>query len=246
MQVATLPPLTPRAALRWSVVRRLVRREAPGTILEIGCGQGAAGTRLARMADYTGVEPDAASHAVATARVGDTGTVIHGYHSDTPRDDYDLVCAFEVLEHIEDDVSALTDWVGLARPGGAVLLSVPADPDLFNESDVFAGHYRRYTAQTLRETFAAAGVEHVETLVHYGWPLGFALTKVRGRVAARRSDETDDAVPEELSMGSGRYLQPKDVATGAVIRAAVAPFALAQRMRPGTGEGILALARRPA
>src|SRR4051794_28717863 len=102
-RVASAPPLTVSATLRWDVVGRILDRLAPRTILELGCGQGAAGVRLAARGEYTGVEPDAASWSVAAERVEPLGgTVINGDHTAVPAGQtFDLVSAFEVLEHIE-------------------------------------------------------------------------------------------------------------------------------------------------
>ena len=68
----SLPPLTPYASLRWDVVRRLLPRER-SRVLEVGCGQGAVGVRLAAGHDYTGVELDGESVEVARRRLADAG-----------------------------------------------------------------------------------------------------------------------------------------------------------------------------
>src|SRR5690606_22566194 len=77
----TAPPLTLFGSLRWDVVRR-VFPPGPARVLEIGCGQGAVGARLAAAGhDYTGVELDGASADVAAARLTDAGLpgqVVHG------------------------------------------------------------------------------------------------------------------------------------------------------------------------
>src|SRR5688500_3683867 len=151
MSRTAAPPLTARARLRWAVVGPLLGRLAPTSILELGWGQGGFGARLAGLAGYTGVEPDESSWAVASERVTPLGgTVLHGDHRKVPEDaTFDLVCAFEVLEHIADDRTTLAEWVPFARPGGHVLLSVPAGPERFGPSDELVGHYRRYTPAQL-------------------------------------------------------------------------------------------------
>ena len=121
------PPLTLYGRMRWDVVERLLPA-APGRVLEVGCGQGAVAVRLAaRAASYTGVELDRVSAATAEDRLvaADVpGTVVHGPLGSLPEAErFDLVCAFEVIEHIEDDAVALKEWVGRLAPGGMLLIS---------------------------------------------------------------------------------------------------------------------------
>src|SRR6266702_4348068 len=91
------PPLPPNAAMRFDVVSRLLRSIQPTSILEIGCGQGSAGVRLARRAGtYLAVEPDTDSFGVAKPRIEAAGgTVLNCSHTGVPRgEQFDLVCAF--------------------------------------------------------------------------------------------------------------------------------------------------------
>jgi SAM-dependent methyltransferase len=238
------PPLTARATLRWAVVEPLLAGLKPRTVLEIGCGQGAVGARIARHATYTGVEPDPASAALAAARIGRRGgTVLTGDAGVIPwGQTWDVVCAFEVLEHIEDDAAALRTWTKHVRKGGHVVLSVPEDPDRFGPSDVQVGHFRRYTEDSLGEVLTGAGL-HVTTLQHYGWPLGYLLEAASHR-AARRALAGSGDEPAERAVGSGGWLQPGAIA-GQVLRIGATPFAAVQGRRTDKGTGLVAVARRP-
>lgn len=240
------PPLAPRAALRWSVVNRIVQEIRPKTVLELGCGMGGFGVRLAKLADYTAAEPDDSSYEVASQRITPVGgKVIHGDHNKIEEGkQFDMVCAFEVLEHIADDAAALEGWLPLVKPGGKLLLSVPADPERFGPSDVVAGHYRRYTRDSLRERLTEAGCVDVK-LTNYAWPIGYLLDAVRNRLTKGQVESAGDT-PEERSAGSGRILQPRARAMGALIQAGVAPFALIQRARTDKGPALVAVATRPS
>jgi SAM-dependent methyltransferase len=247
---APLPPLAPRAWLRWDRVDRLVAELRPATVLEIGCGQGAMGARLACRADYLAVEPDPASYAVAVARVAACGgTVLPADHTGVPPGrGYDLVCAFEVLEHLADDAAALADWVTLVRPGGHLMLSVPAFARRFGPMDTRVGHYRRYDPDQLAARLVGAGLVEPRVQV-YGWPLGYALEAVRNRMDARHL-ATDAAAagttPEERTAASGRHQQPGGGPVGRAIELATLPFRLLQRLAPDRGTGLVAVATRPA
>jgi SAM-dependent methyltransferase len=71
----------------------------------------------------------------------------------------DLVVAFDVLEHLEDDVSAAKGVFNALRPGGVFAVAVPADPKLWSAHDVAVGHVRRYTRETLTALLLGAGFE---------------------------------------------------------------------------------------
>jgi SAM-dependent methyltransferase len=231
--------------LRWDLVQRRLAEIRPRTVLEIGCGQGAAGARLASMSEYVGVEPDPASCQVAKRRIAPLGgRVVRGDHTAVPAGTrYDLACALEVLEHIEDDKGALADWVEHVRPGGHLLLSVPAWPHRFGAMDRLVGHFRRYSPEEMHELLSGAGLTEVSVRL-YGWPLGYALEAVRNRVAAGRAEQVRQTPVEERTAGSGRLLQPRAL-VGAAVRAGTAPFRYLQRARPRHGTGIVAVARRP-
>ena len=225
------PPLTLQGWLRYDVVQRLLATLPDvRSVLEVGAGGGALGARLARRYDYIGVEPDRQSFARASARI--PGRVLREL---PPRGAYDLLCAFEVLEHLDDDGAALRDLVQRVTPGGHVLLSVPAWPRLFGESDRRVGHRRRYTPEALRSLAVSAGLEVVELRL-YAFPSGHVLHAVRDVVARVR--------PPAGSGGSGRWLQPPE-RLGGVTWAAALPLRGLQRLFPRRGSSLVLLARRP-
>jgi SAM-dependent methyltransferase len=242
-----MPPLAIRAWLRYDVVRGIIDRLHPTTALEIGCGQGAFGARLAERTRYVGVEPDNTSYDVANSRIAARGgLVLHGIHSAVPTGStFDLVCAFEVLEHIDDDAGALAEWVEFIRPDGHLMVSVPAFQDRFGPMDVHAGHFRRYSPDELRSRLTDAGLTDVDITV-YGWPLGYALEAVRNRIDAKKLQAVGDASMEELTKASGRTFQPKNSWQGALVAASTTPFRWLQRVRRSSGTGLVAVARRPA
>ena len=71
---------------------------------------------------------------------------------------FDVVLALDVLEHLDDDSAGFGEAVRLVKPGGLLLLTVPALPSLWGGQDVVSEHRRRYTMRTLTELFREAGL----------------------------------------------------------------------------------------
>lgn len=234
------PALPLNAWLRYDVIRAHVRSLRPSTILEFGVGGGAVGARLAAAAErYVGYEPDVESRALATARLRGRGVIVDDL--DDVGGPFSLVCAFEVLEHLDDDIGVLRDWAEHVEPGGHLMLSVPAFSDRMGAWDHRVGHLRRYDPEVLRERLAAAGLDVVEVRA-VGFPLGHALEAARNLIA-RRDRPDPDASMAERTAGSGRTYQPSRA--GWVTQAATWPFRLVQRRFPERGTGLVALARKP-
>jgi SAM-dependent methyltransferase len=242
---ASLPPLTFSASLRYDLIRRKLR-ELPGieSVLEIGAGEGAVGARLAQRHRYLGVEPDQAACAVAGARIEPLGgrVVCGDISALDPGSLFDLVCAFEVLEHIERHAEALAAWAEHARAGGWVMLSVPPFQRRFGPSDRAVGHFRRYEPEQMRELLLACGLMEPQIFL-YGFPIGYALDAAKNALVKVVGADGSRA---ELTLASGRRFQPKG-RIGGVISVLAVPFCLMQRPFHATtlGSGLLALARKP-
>jgi SAM-dependent methyltransferase len=237
-------PLTPNAWLRYDLIGRMLP-EGIGDVLEIGCGQGALGARLALRYRYLGVEPDPESYGVAArrmARVGGSGEVRNVTVETLGAQTFDLVCAFEVLEHIDDDAAAVTGWAARLRPGGWLMLSVPAHQRRFGPADQMAGHFRRYDPEVMTALLSRCGFADIDVR-QYGAPLGYLLEAARNAVGRRRVARLATLSVAERTAGSGRLLQPSGGAYGTAARWGTAPFRLTQRAFPNAGTGLVVCAR---
>ena len=241
--VRTAPPLTLAGWLRHDRIRQLLPLCGHiSSVLEIGAGEGAFAVRLASAYEYTGVEPDVRSYEKARRRLdalgrgemilGDVAQLAPGRH-------FSLVCAFEVLEHIEEDGEAVREWSRRLDPGGALMLTTPAGTGRFGPADAYVGHYRRYEPSGLRSLLDDAGLTTIR-VERYGFPLGYVLEDLRHLVAARSGSEGS----RERTGSGGRWLQPPEALAWAT-RLATGPFRALDRMLPaGTpGPSLIGLAR---
>lgn len=137
-------------------------------VLDFGAGAGtlalplvAAGHRIVC------VEPDAALR----ARLAAAGLTTYGSLDAISPGSLDLIYAVNVLEHIDDDLGIVAALRDRLRPGGTLLVYVPAFPCLFSSMDRKVGHVRRYRRRTLASVLARGGL-HVE-LIAYRDSLGF-------------------------------------------------------------------------
>jgi ubiquinone/menaquinone biosynthesis C-methylase UbiE len=102
----------------------------------------------------------------------------------------DAVILLNVLEHIEDDFAAMQQAFRITKPGGVVVIEVPAGPHLFDIYDKQLMHFRRYTLKSLCEKLQRAGL-HIEERSHLGvfvYP-PFAIVKKRNQRYMNCSDE---------------------------------------------------------
>jgi SAM-dependent methyltransferase len=164
-------------------------------ILEIGCGTGHNLPMLAQFGSVEAIEIDPAARHIASERLG--RAVGDAPLPDLPgvaRGSYDMVAVLDVVEHIEDDVAALKGMASLLKPGGKILIAVPAHQWLWSAHDVVNHHHRRYSKRSLAGAIAAAGLKP-RKLTYFNsllFPLA-AAARIAGRLTGR--DDSDDSPP---------------------------------------------------
>jgi SAM-dependent methyltransferase len=148
---------------RGKMILAMVDRFPPaGPIFDIGGGGGQVAAKLVAHGWPTWVlEPsnEAASLAQKRGLLTINGTFHRGIFvpSSVP-----AIGLFDVIEHIEDDASFLSDCHEALIPGGHVYVTVPSSTLLWSSDDEFAGHYRRYDQRSLTRILSKAGFEVVE------------------------------------------------------------------------------------
>ena len=164
-------------------------------ILEIGCGTGHNLPMLARFGTVDAIEIDAAARAIASERLGKpVAAAPLPALPGVERGAYDLIAVLDVVEHIEDDVAALSAMADCLAPGGKILITVPAHPWMWSAHDTVNHHHRRYSKRALDAAIRRAGLTHngLRWFNSLLFPAAVAA-RVAGKLTGK--DDSDDSPP---------------------------------------------------
>ncbi len=174
---------------RWGGLPRDAR------ILEIGCGTGHNLPMLARFGEVDAIEIDETAGAMAAERLGKpVGTAPLPELEDVPRGAYDLIAVLDVVEHVADDVAALRAMAQCLKPGGKILITVPAHQWMWSAHDTVNHHQRRYSKKTLKAALRAAGLRW-RKLGYFNSLLFPAAVAARLAGKLTGKDDSDDSPP---------------------------------------------------
>jgi SAM-dependent methyltransferase len=144
--------------------RRIIRAELDrlavpidAKVLDAGCGSGRTLTELEPYGEVFGIELD--PEAADVARRRGAGEVRIGRLEELPWDSetFDLITCLDVIEHTADDRITLRELRRVCKPGGWLLVTVPAYPALWSQHDEANHHFRRYGRRTLRAAALDSG-----------------------------------------------------------------------------------------
>ena len=220
-----------RRRICFNLLQRHLGERRDLEVLDVGCGTGYNLPLLSRFGRARGVDmsPEALDFC---RRRGVTDVTLHTA-GELPFSDasFDLLTAFDVIEHIEDDRAALREFRRVLRPGGWMLIYTPALPWLYNEHDRIVHHKRRYRRAELGEKISEAGYR----LEHLAYVNGLVLPLVllaRG-LAGLRSGQSH----QEMEI-------PGPVVNGLVTALCYLEEPLVRRDLVPIGMTLVALARR--
>jgi SAM-dependent methyltransferase len=191
----------------WFVARKKILADQIATLrlapdarlLEAGCGPGGNLKMLGRFGKLTAFELDQGARQIASERSGidvAPGALPDqvGYEPGS----FDLIAAFDVIEHIEQDSEATKVLATLLRPGGHLIITVPAYQWLWSKHDARHHHWRRYTRPEIHRLVEEAGLT-VEKCSHFNtllFPLVILVRFVKNLLG--RADSPDDRMPGRL------------------------------------------------
>lgn len=170
-------------------------------ILEVGCGTGGNLLMLKTFGSVSAMEMNPDAIDIAKSKVGASVDIREGFCPERipfAGEQFDLICMFDVLEHVEQDEDTLKTLAGYLAPGGRLLLTVPAYGWLWGVHDEFLHHKRRYSGDDLKSAVRRAGfkLERVSFFNTLLFPLA-AMVRIKERVS-RSSSASGKAIPSPL------------------------------------------------
>jgi SAM-dependent methyltransferase len=243
---------------RRSIVRRLLAEIAPpGTgrrIVDVGCGTGANIASLTDAYLCHGIDPSAEGIELARKRFPEvrfTCGLAPAAFGPEERD-ADVMLAMDVMEHVPDDFELASSLLATLKPGGHLLITVPADESLWSPHDENFGHYRRYTRERLERVWRDLPVAPVLISFYMARLLPAVrtirgLNRLRGRAAGAAG--TDFTMPpawvnhglERTFAGESSRLVSAMNEPGRAYRSGVSLIAILRR-----GPGMIEPRSRPA
>lgn len=181
------------ALILWVILRHFPLMER---YFEIGCGTGyvlAGVSQAYPQASVTGSEIFSAGLSFAANRVKRAELIQMDARNIPYVNEFDVVGAFDVLEHIEEDTTVLTEMLKAIRSGGGLVVTVPQHPWLWSRQDEYARHVRRYRVGELRNKILEAGfkIEFQTSFVSLLLPVMLV-----SRISQRRPVENGDPLVE--------------------------------------------------
>jgi SAM-dependent methyltransferase len=191
------------------VVKQIIGGLTPGyKVLEVGCGTGNVLRVLedtCAKGSVTGMDLFPEGLRYARQRTG--CPLVVGDMMTPPFNDgrFGLIGLFDVLEHLSDDDKVLRHLAKMLAPGGSLLLTVPAYPELWSDFDEAAHHCRRYRPAELEQRLVDAGyrVEYLTPYMVTMFPLVWASRKLGARAGERSQNDLREAVSRDLAVRPG-------------------------------------------
>jgi len=223
------------------VVGSLTKGKSDVKILDAGCGTGQMTKLLEGYGEAVGL--DLAPEAINYAKIRGVKNLVQGSITEPPFEpgSFDLVVSLDVIEHVDNDMQILAGLRDIVRPGGHLVVTVPAFQMLWSEHDEINHHKRRYRVPQLRHLVQEAGFE-VSRITYCNTALYLPVLALRkGKTLLRKLRGTSTTPNPESDLVF--YPKPVNEALYQIMR-------LENRIMRGRnlpfGVSILVVAQRPA
>jgi SAM-dependent methyltransferase len=182
------------------IARELRRLGTPGRAIEIGAS-GGGNCRTLREFGWDVLATEYLEEGVEIARQrGFNAIQADARDLPLPSESFDLLVAFDVLEHIDEDDQAAAEIRRVLKPGGTALIAVPCDMELWSEHDVLNNHFRRYDREGLTKLIEGAGLV-IESLWSWNVLLRPVVKMRRHKASAAESERDVVAVHPVVNAG---------------------------------------------
>ena len=140
------------------LIDKYFKKRSDSRIFDIGCGTGKMLNQLSRYGKVWGIDDDIKAVKYSQNKAPSATIILGSFPEAAPDENFDLVTVFDVIEHIDNDLGALKKIKSILRPGGVLILTVPAYNFLWDNHDNMNYHKRRYIAKELKEKIHKAGL----------------------------------------------------------------------------------------
>ena len=195
---------SPAHVMRRKAILDFFESFPPGSLLEMGCGAGrflADWGRLGHAGEAIDLDPIARDLAKDCVSRFGLDFIIG---SQRPDRIFDYLVCTEVLEHLDDPEGALADWLQSLKPGGHLLVTVPAFQHKWGTSDEWAGHVQRFEPEAFEDLLRDQGLKILHSKL-YGFPIG-EIIRMAGNVTSARkmASRSTPLDRQEATLASGR------------------------------------------
>lgn len=181
-----------------SIIDKNISSSHPIKILNVGVATGATSIMLQQFGEVTSIEYD--EDCCNFINQQDNLNVSQGSITELnfANNSFDLVCAFDVIEHVEDDKTAAKELERVCSPNGYIFITTPAYQFLWSEHDVVNHHFRRYTLSNFRNLFSVGTLSNIKaTYFNFFLFLPIALIRIilwpfqKRKTTTNKHQETD-------------------------------------------------------
>jgi SAM-dependent methyltransferase len=183
-----------RRVILKKILDSFIAKQAQQTILELGCGTGGNLALLNQYGEVFALEANQSACDMAKTRA--IGNIKQGFLPNIPfENNFDLICLFDVLEHIDDEIAVLNTIKQKLNTKGQLLLTVPAYQFLWSAHDVAVNHKRRYTQKSLLALLKQAGftIQYASYFNTWLFPLIYIIRLIHN--ITQKKQGTDVAMP---------------------------------------------------
>jgi 2-polyprenyl-3-methyl-5-hydroxy-6-metoxy-1,4-benzoquinol methylase len=179
-------------------------------ILEVGCGTGYVSRYMKKMGYHVECA-DLFLDALQFCKERDAGDFYYQYDLSDRLfiNEFDSICAFDVLEHIDDDVMILKNLYNALKPAGTLVITVPADMRLWSSMDIYAEHKRRYSMQELRQKIERNGFKVIK--MSYFMTLLYPFILISRKLSFQQGEIITDNAKSRIKRKAMNELHPNPI-----------------------------------